>query len=127
MVGTGDLDHALGEVNARDTSAPVMELLGQIPRATACVEYREPLDVTCQCPEHRVGIQDAVGISLIPNLSPPVVCHAVPEVAGFVIRVGAHSTVSCRGAWWLHTVAILGHDVRCSRLYEHTPYHGSRP
>src|SRR5262249_35429728 len=102
MVGTGDLDHAFREVNPCHPSAPIMELLGQIPRATACVEYREPLDVTCKCPEHRVGIQDAIGIALIPHLSPPVVCHAVPESAGFVIRVVAHRVVSCRGAWWLH-------------------------
>src|SRR5215813_12187880 len=95
MVGTGDLDHALGEVNACHPRTLVMELLGQIPGATACVEHRAPLDVTGKCPEHRVGIQDAVSVPILTHLYTPVVCHAVPEIAGFVIPVGAHRSVSC--------------------------------
>src|SRR5215470_9076812 len=92
MVGTGDLEHALGEVNARDTSAPVMELLGQIPRATACVEHRAPLDVACKCPEHRVGIQDAVTVPVLTHLHLPVVCHTIPEIAGgFQLAITHHS------------------------------------
>src|SRR5262249_4948716 len=54
MVGTGDLDHSFREVNPCHPSTSVLEFLGQIPCATACVEHRAPLDVTCQCPEHRV-------------------------------------------------------------------------
>src|SRR5215468_4612871 len=45
IVGTGDLDHALGEVNTCHTSTSVTELLGQIPRATACVEHCAPVDI----------------------------------------------------------------------------------
>src|SRR5262245_22445023 len=112
MVCTGDLDHALGEVNARDTSTPVTELFGQIPGATACVEHREPLDVTCKCPEHRVGIQNAVAVPVLTHLNPPVVCHAIPEITGGFQLAITHHAVSCRGAWWLHIVETFGKDVR---------------
>src|SRR5215813_3559164 len=96
IVGTGDLDHALGEVNARDTSAPVIELLGQIPGATACVEYREPVDVACELPQNGVGIQDTVAISLIPNLYPPVGSNTVPQSSDFFKLAVAHRPVSCQ-------------------------------
>jgi hypothetical protein len=67
-----------------------MELLGQIPGATARVEHHAPMDVACECPEHRVRIQDAVAVSLITHLSPPVVCHAIPESTGFFKVVVTH-------------------------------------
>src|SRR5215475_4428167 len=118
MVGTGDLDHALGEVNARDTSAPVMELLGQIPGATACVEHREPLDVTCECPEHWVGIQDAVAIPVLPNLSLPVVCHAVPQRSDFFKFAVAHCPVSCQNALSIFDQnSLLSHRIISHLVY----------
>src|SRR5215467_12606939 len=57
MVGTGDLDHSFREVNLYHPRTPVMELLGQIPGATACVEHDESVDVACELPQHGVGIQ----------------------------------------------------------------------
>jgi hypothetical protein len=40
---------------------------------------RAPTDVAGKCSQERVGIQDAVAISVITHLLPPVVSHAVPE------------------------------------------------
>src|SRR5215475_15888551 len=96
MMGTSNLNHALGEVNARHPSTSVMELFGQIPGATACVEHRAPIDVACECPQHGVSIQDAVTVSLITHLNPPIIRYAVPEIAGFFQLAVTHRSVSRR-------------------------------
>src|SRR5262249_39522758 len=118
MVCTGDLDHALGEVDARDTSAPVMELLGQIPGATACVEYREPVDVACELPQNGVGIQDTVAIPVLTHLYLPVISNTVPEFAGFFRLAVAHNPVSCQNA-----LSIFDQNSRLSHhLISHLVY-----
>src|SRR5215813_1020514 len=95
-MGTCDLDHSFREVNPYHPSTSVMELLGQIPGATACVEYREPVDVACELPQNGVGIQDTVAISLIPNLYPPVGSNTVPQSSDFFKLAVAHRPVSCQ-------------------------------
>jgi hypothetical protein len=40
---------------------------------------RAPTDVADKCPKDRVGIQDAVAISVITHLIPAVVSHTMPE------------------------------------------------
>jgi hypothetical protein len=48
----------------------------------AGVEHREPIDLISECPQEGVGIEDAVALSVITHLNPPVVSHAVPELSG---------------------------------------------
>lgn len=50
--------------------------------AAAGVEHPEPVDVIGECPQDGVGIEDAVALSVITHLNPPVVSHAVPELSG---------------------------------------------
>src|SRR5262245_55925458 len=106
IMSTSDLDHALGEVNTRDTSTPVTELFGQIPGATTCVEYREPVDITCELPQNRIGIQNAVAISLISNLYLPINSHTVPQISGCFQLAITHRSVSYRTRrWYSHPTA----------------------
>src|SRR5919106_2078521 len=50
--------------------------------AAAGVEHPAPVEVIGACPQNVVGIEDAVAISVITHLHPPVVSHVVPELSG---------------------------------------------
>jgi hypothetical protein len=62
--------------------------------AAAGVEHPEPVDVIGECSQDGVGIEDAVAISVITHLNPPVVSHAVPELSGVFTLAVVHRSFS---------------------------------
>src|SRR5882724_1720636 len=62
--------------------------------AAAGVEHPEPVDVIGEGPQDGVGIEDAVALSVITHLNPPVDSLEVPELSGVSTLAVVHRSFS---------------------------------
>jgi hypothetical protein len=67
MIGSGDFDHAVRKINSRNQGAPIAGLFRQITGTAAGVEHLATTHVAGKCPQHRVGIENAIAVSSRPT------------------------------------------------------------
>ena len=91
MIGSGDFDHAVRKINSRNQGAPIAGLFRQITGTAAGVEHLATTHVAGKCPQHRVGIENAIAVSLKAHLDVPVIGDTVPEISDLVFVAFVHS------------------------------------
>ena len=75
------LYHPFGQIDARDNRSTVAKLARQIPGATARVEHALAGDIACKVPEHRIGTQNPIQVSIDANVFLPIFGKRIPNLA----------------------------------------------